>query len=89
MMRQAFINHDRSQSIRGDTYHADIVGDRVMAISGMFSAGSHASIQQAAQLLSLHKRGSHSLTDVDATSSSVASAPSKAGKIGSKIDTTA
>ena len=55
-----------------------------MAISGMFSAGSHASIRQAAQLLSHHKRGGHSLTDVDAAS--VASAPSKTG---SKIDISA
>ena len=60
-----------------------------MAISGMFSAGSHASIQQAAQLLSHHKRGGHSLTDVDTTSASVASAPSKTGKPGSKIDISA
>jgi hypothetical protein len=60
-----------------------------MAISGMFSAGSHASTQQAAPLLSHHKRGGHSLTDVDATSASVASAPGKAGKTGSKIDITA
>jgi hypothetical protein len=56
-----------------------------MAISGMSSAGFHAASQQAAQLLSHHKRG-HSLTDVDAASSSVASAPSQTGKIGSKID---
>jgi hypothetical protein len=60
-----------------------------MAISGMFSAGSHASIRQAAQLLSHHKRGGHSLTDVDAASASVASAPSKTGKTGSKIDISA
>jgi hypothetical protein len=59
-----------------------------MAISGMFSAGSHASTQQAAQLLSHHKRG-HSLTDVDATSSSAAAAPSKTGKIGTKVDISA
>jgi hypothetical protein len=52
----------------------------------MFSAGSHASIQQAAPLLSHHKRGGHSPTDVDATSASAASAPGKTGKIGSKID---
>jgi hypothetical protein len=63
-----------------------------MAISGMFSAGSHASIQQAVQSLSHPKHGGHhgrSLTDVDAAGSSVASAPSQTGKIGSKIDTTA
>jgi hypothetical protein len=60
-----------------------------MAVSGMFSAGSHASIQQAAPLLSHPKRGGHSLADVDATRSSVASAPGKAGKIGGKIDISA
>jgi hypothetical protein len=55
----------------------------------MFSAGSHASTQQAAQLLSHHKRGGHSLTDVDATSSGAPAAPSKTGKIGSKVDISA
>jgi len=62
-----------------------------MAISGMSLAGFHASSQQAVQSLSHHKHGghSHSLEDVDATSSSVASAPSKTGKVGSKIDITA
>jgi hypothetical protein len=55
----------------------------------MFSAGSHASTQQAAQLLSHHKRGGHSLTDVDAASSSAPAAPSKTGKIGSKVDISA
>jgi hypothetical protein len=61
-----------------------------MAISGM--SGLHASSQQALQLLSQHKHGGHrghSLTDVDAISSSVASAPGKNGKIGSKIDISA
>ena len=60
-----------------------------MAISGMSSAGFHAASQQAAPLLSHHKRGGHhgrSLTDVDAAGSSVASAPSRTGKTGSKID---
>jgi hypothetical protein len=63
-----------------------------MAISGMSLAGFHASSQQAVQSLSQHKPGGHhghSLSDVDATSSSVASAPSKTGKIGSKIDISA
>ena len=63
-----------------------------MAISGMSSVGVHASSQQAVQSLSHHKYGGHhghSLTDVDATSSSVASAPSKTGNVGSKIDVTA
>jgi hypothetical protein len=61
-----------------------------MAISGM--SGFHASSQPSAQSLSHHKSGGHhgqSLSDVDATSSSVASAPSKTGKIGSQIDITA
>jgi hypothetical protein len=63
-----------------------------MAISGMSSASFHASSQQAMQSLSHHKQGGrhgHSLSDVDATSSSVGSAPSKTGKIGSKIDISA
>ena len=61
-----------------------------MAISGM--SGFQASSQQAVQSLSHHKQGGHhgrSLSDVDATSSSVGSAPSKTGKIGSKIDISA
>jgi hypothetical protein len=63
-----------------------------MSISGIASAGFHAATQQAVQSLTHHKRGGHhgqSLTDVDATSSSVASAPSRTGKIASKIDITA
>jgi hypothetical protein len=55
-------------------------------------SGFQASSQQAVQSLSHHKQGGHhgrSLSDVDATSSSVGSAPSKTGKIGSKIDITA
>jgi hypothetical protein len=61
-----------------------------MAISGM--SGFHASSQQALQSLTQHKHGGHhghSITDVDVTSSSVTSAPSKTGKIGSKIDISA
>jgi hypothetical protein len=58
-----------------------------MAIAAM--SGFHALSQQSAQLLSHHKRGGHSLADIDATSPSVASAPSKTGKIGSKIDISA
>ena len=60
-----------------------------MAISGMSSASFHASAQQGLQSLSHHKhsgRPGQSLTDVDAAGSSVASAPSGTGKIGSKID---
>jgi hypothetical protein len=58
-----------------------------MAIPAM--SGFHALSQQAALSLSHHKRGGHSLTDVDAASASVASAPSKTGKTGSKIDISA
>jgi hypothetical protein len=53
-----------------------------------FSAGS----QQAMQSLSAHKHGGrhpHSLTDIDSTGSSAATAPSVTGKTGSKIDITA
>jgi hypothetical protein len=57
-----------------------------MAISGMSSAGTHASIQQAAPLLSHHKRGGHSLADVDVASAGAASTPSKTG---SKVDISA
>jgi hypothetical protein len=61
-----------------------------MAISAM--SGFHASSQQALQSLSQPKHGGHhgrSLSDIDAAGSSVASAPSKTGKIGSKIDISA
>lgn len=61
-----------------------------MTISGM--SGYHASGQQAVQSLTHHKSGGRhgqSLADVDATGSSVASAPSRTGKIGSKIDISA
>ena len=60
-----------------------------MAISGMSSAGFHAANQQAVMSLSHQKHGGHhgrSLTDVDAAGSSLASAPSRTGKTGSKID---
>jgi len=59
-----------------------------MAFSGI--ASLHAAAQQAVQPLSQHRRGGHhSLADVDAAGSSVASAPSKTGKIGSKVNITA
>ena len=60
-----------------------------MAVSGM--SGFHASSQQAVQSLA-HKHGGRSgqsLTDVDATGSSVASPPSATGKVGSKLNVTA
>jgi hypothetical protein len=59
-----------------------------MAISGL--ASLHAATQQAVQSLAQHRRGGHhSLADADAAGSSVASTPSKTGKIGSKVDITA
>ena len=59
-----------------------------MAISGL--ASLHAAAQQAVQSLAQHRRGGrHSLADVDAAGSSVARAPHKTGKIGSKVDITA
>ena len=61
-----------------------------MAISAM--SGFHASSQPALQSLTQHKHGGrhgHSLADVDAAGSSVATAPGKNGKIGSKIDISA
>jgi hypothetical protein len=61
-----------------------------MAVSAMSLASLHAATQQAVQLLSHHKRGGrHSLADVDAAGSSVASAPTKTGKIASKVDISA
>jgi hypothetical protein len=62
-----------------------------MAMSAISSAGSHALGQQV-QSLSQHKHGGrhgHSLSDIDAMSSSPASAPSKTGQIGGKLDVTA
>lgn len=62
-----------------------------MAISAVGSAGLHAANHQA-QSVSQHKHGGHrfqSLSDIDSTSSSVASAPSASGKIGSKLNVTA
>jgi hypothetical protein len=62
-----------------------------MAISGVsVAASAAASAQQTAQT-SPHKHGHHratSMTDVDAQGSSIATAPSPTGKIGSKIDIT-
>jgi hypothetical protein len=68
-----------------------------MALSGIASVGFHASSQSAVQSLTQHKHGGHrtpSISDVDAMrsgamGSSVASAPSPAGKIGSKLDVSA
>ena len=62
-----------------------------MATSGISAAGFHAASQQAMQSLSPHKHNAHhhsSLSDIDAQGSSVATAPSATGKLGSKIDVT-
>lgn len=63
-----------------------------MAISGIsVTAGAAASAQQTAQTFSPHKHGHHragAITDVDAQSSSIATAPSPTGKTGSKVDIT-
>jgi hypothetical protein len=56
-----------------------------MAIAAM--SGFHGLSQQAAQLLSHHKRGGRSLADVDAASPPPA--PSKTGTIGGKVDISA
>jgi hypothetical protein len=63
-----------------------------MALSGIASVGFHASSQAAVQSLTQHKHGGQrppSISDVDAMGSSVASAPSPTGKIGSKLNITA
>jgi hypothetical protein len=62
-----------------------------MAVSGVSSVSAYVMSQQPVQSVSQHKHGgqhSHSLSDVDAQGSSVASAPSSTGKIGSKVDIT-
>ncbi len=61
-----------------------------MAISGISAAGPPS--LQAAQLPGQHKHGGHharSLSDIDAQGSSVASAPSSTGKVGSMVNMTA
>jgi hypothetical protein len=61
-----------------------------MAISGVAGAGFHAGSQQSVQSAMTHKHAARpSLTDIDTTGSSVASAPSATGKIGSKVNITA
>jgi hypothetical protein len=62
-----------------------------MAISGVSTAAPPPSSHQAAHALGHHKRGGHhsSLTDIDLQGSSVATAPSSTGKVGSKLDVTA
>jgi len=53
------------------------------------AAGAYAASQQPVQSIGQHKHGKHhaaSVSDVDAQSSSIASAPSATGKIGGKVD---
>jgi len=64
----------------------------LMPVSALSSPGSHAASQQAVQSLASHKHGGrhwHSISDIDAQSSSIASPPSASGKIGTKLDITA
>jgi hypothetical protein len=59
-----------------------------MAIAGV-GAAFHAMSQQSTQSAATQKNASrHSLTDIDAAGSSVASSPSGTGKIGSKVNIT-
>jgi hypothetical protein len=64
-----------------------------MAVSGIsLAASAHVSSQQAASTSSRHRQNGQrtpSMTDIDAQGSSVASAPSATGKIGSRINITA
>jgi hypothetical protein len=77
---------------QGDLSEIEAGGGRVMVIPGISAAGIQPSSQQAMQPLGQHKHGRHhtqSISDLDAQSSSVASAPSPTGKIGSNINITA
>ena len=63
-----------------------------MAMSTISAAGFHAATQQAMQSLAGPARGGHrhgSNTDIDTAGSSVSTAASSTGKIGSKLDVTA
>jgi hypothetical protein len=64
-----------------------------MVMSGISAVSPQASSQQAMQTLGPHKHGGHhhsaSLSDIDAQGSSLASAASSTGKVGSKVDLTA
>jgi hypothetical protein len=60
-----------------------------MAVSGVSAAGAYAPSQGPVQTSGQHKHGKHhaqSISDVDAQSSSVATAASKGGAAGSKVD---
>jgi hypothetical protein len=61
-----------------------------MAISGITPGSIYATNSQPLQSMSQHKNTHHStsLSDIDAQGSSVASAPSSSGKVGSKVNFT-
>ncbi len=57
-----------------------------MAPAAMSAAGIQTTSQQSMQTAGRHKHAHASLSDIDAQGSSVATAASSTGKIGSKID---
>jgi hypothetical protein len=62
-----------------------------MSVSAISAGGIYATSQQPVQSLSYNKQASHrptSLSDIDAQSSSLATAPSLTGKVGSKVNLT-
>jgi hypothetical protein len=62
-----------------------------MAVSGLTPGSIYATNSQPLQSISQHKQNTHhsiSLSDIDAQGSSVASAPSSTGKVGSKVNLT-
>jgi hypothetical protein len=64
-----------------------------MAVSGVsLGASAHVGSQHAASISGHHRQSAQrapSMTDIDAQGSSVASAPTSTGKIGSKVNITA
>ncbi len=63
-----------------------------MAVSGITPGSIYAASSQPLQSISQHKQNTHhsiSMSDIDAQGSSVASAPSPTGKVGSKVNLTA
>ena len=62
-----------------------------MAVSGITPGSIYATNSQPLQSITQHKQNTHqtiSMSDIDAQGSSVASAPSSTGKVGSKVDFT-
>ena len=59
-----------------------------MAVSGISSANIIAASQQAAETHGRHRHGhfARSNTDIDASGSSLTTAPTVTGKVGSKLD---